>query len=161
MVQGAALILATVRHRTVPHSCPELAAVLTCRVLHRAQSTTASMPRMACQRQGRASDDQCPVMPPTARGTAAPRQFVGRDAVRVIRARHRFDRRWRKGLWRVWRECPWIVGNRLIRIDRWIVVGVWTWLHHASFLHQARGYPNALFCRDPETLASAQWVESL
>jgi hypothetical protein len=27
---------------------------------------------------------------------------VGGDAVGVIRARHRFDRRWRQSLWRVW-----------------------------------------------------------
>ena len=80
-----------------------------------------------------------------------PRQdtSIGRDAVGVVRARHRFDRRRRQSLWRVWRECPWIVGHRLIRIDRWIVVGVWTWLHHASFLHPEfrAGIPNARFCR--------------
>jgi hypothetical protein len=75
MVQGTALIPATLRHRTVPHSCSELAAVLTCRVLHRAQSKTASMPRMACQRQARAADDQCPVMPLWVRDRADERSL--------------------------------------------------------------------------------------
>jgi len=57
------------------------------------------------------------------------------DAVGVIRARHWFDRRRGQSLWPVWREWPWMIGHRLIRIDRWIRVGVAHEFHPAASQH--------------------------
>jgi hypothetical protein len=54
-----------------------------------------------------------------------------RDAVGVVRPGHRLDRRRRKRLRRVRQKRPCIVGHRLPGIDRWVAVGVWSWLHHA------------------------------
>src|SRR5665647_325789 len=64
------------------------------------------------------------------------------NAVRVIGAGHRLDRRGRKRLRCIWQERSWIVGHRLSRIDRRVVVGVWTWLRHVdSVLHEPDGRP--------------------
>jgi len=54
------------------------------------------------------------------------------NVVRVIGTRHRLDWCGRKRLGCVWREWSWIIGHRLGRINRRVVVGVWTWLGHVD-----------------------------
>jgi hypothetical protein len=54
------------------------------------------------------------------------------NAVRVIGTRHRLDRGGGKRVGCIRRELSWIVRHRLSRINRRVVVGVWTWLRHVD-----------------------------
>lgn len=66
--------------------------------------------------------------------SAAGGASLGRNAVRVVRARHRLDWGWWQSLGRVRGQLPGIVRHWLCRIDRRVDVRVRARLHHAGVL---------------------------
>jgi hypothetical protein len=56
-----------------------------------------------------------------------------RDAIGVVRSRHRLDWGWRQSLRRVRAQFAGIIWDGLTRIDRRVVVRIRSWLHHAIY----------------------------